>query len=182
MKIRELFYENEVIKWFGCPDAEVTGIAVDTRRLANSNVFVAIRGEKADGHNYITKAVENGATILVVEDIEKCGDYAANDAITIAVVENTKAALHNIVNRFWGSPAKDLKLIGVTATNGKTSTTTILEYVLRDLNMYEMQPYFYHYLLGAIYQEGMFEKYGHMVFFQSYTWVSVIIVFCVWSV
>lgn len=133
MNIKELFYENEVKQWFGYSEAEVTGIAVDTRRLANSNVFVAIRGEKADGHNYIAKAVENGANILIVEDTAKCGEYISNKKITIAVVENTKAALHNIVNRFWGSPAKNLKLIGVTATNGKTSTTTILEYILRKM-------------------------------------------------
>ena len=71
MNIKELFYENEVKQWFGYLEAEVTGIAVDTRRLANSNVFVAIRGEKADGHNYIAKAVENGANILIVEDPAK---------------------------------------------------------------------------------------------------------------
>lgn len=131
MKIRELFCDNEVQQWFGCPDAEVTGISVDTRRLDKSNVFVAICGEETDGHHYLAKAVENGANILIVENTEKCSEYVTNDAVTIAVVENTKVALHNIANRFWGNPAKDLKLIGVTGTNGKTSTTTILDYVLR---------------------------------------------------
>ena len=110
---------------------EITGINVDSRLIKNGNIFVAIDGYADDGHKYIDSAIQNGATVILVN---KNKMIESDKRITIIAVENTREVLPVIVNNFYNWPTKNFKLIGVTGTNGKTSITTMIKHIYRDLN------------------------------------------------
>jgi UDP-N-acetylmuramoyl-L-alanyl-D-glutamate--2,6-diaminopimelate ligase len=102
-------------------DRLVEGIAYDSRRVQKNGLFVALRGERFDGHQFIGKAIEKGASVIVAEREEK------NPRATCLVVENTRRALADLAATFYGMPARRLKLAGVTGTNGKTTTTFLIK-------------------------------------------------------
>ena len=98
---------------------EITGIAVDSRKVTAGNLFVCISGVAVDGHQFADTAIEKGAVAIVAEH-----------ALSVVVIENTRAALPKIMSAFSGHPEKTCRLIGVTGTNGKTSTTHFLKSIL----------------------------------------------------
>jgi len=100
----------------------VTGVQIDSRKISAGAIFVAIRGEKSDGHAFIEKAVELGATVIV------CEDFPAEfkEGITYIQVTNTHEAVAYIAHNFYGEPSRKIKLVGVTGTNGKTTIATVL--------------------------------------------------------
>ncbi|HXV13585.1 MAG TPA: Mur ligase family protein, partial [Candidatus Krumholzibacteria bacterium] len=103
----------------------VTGIAIDSRALRPGNVFVAVPGTASDGHDFIDDAVARGASAVVVE-------HACPSArVPAVVVANSAQALAVMASRFYGDPARDLFLCGVTGTNGKTSTTYLLRSIFQ---------------------------------------------------
>ena len=101
-------------------DLDIRGIANHTNHLGQGFLYVAIKGYITDGHLYIKKAIENGAVAIIVEEISQEFDIAQYK------VENSRIALSQISSEFYGHPSKDMRLIGVTATNGKTTTTYML--------------------------------------------------------
>jgi UDP-N-acetylmuramoyl-L-alanyl-D-glutamate--2,6-diaminopimelate ligase len=102
----------------------VSGIAVDSRRVRRGDLFVAVRGTASDGHHFLREAVENGAAAVLAErPVPGLG-------VPVVVVENSSRALALAASRYHGDPARDLRLCGVTGTNGKTSTTHILRSIL----------------------------------------------------
>jgi UDP-N-acetylmuramoyl-L-alanyl-D-glutamate--2,6-diaminopimelate ligase len=107
-------------------DAVIRGICHDSRRVAPGDLFVALRGSSADGHAYLAEAARLGAAALLVE--EAPADAPADRPV--AVVPDTRRALAPIAARFYGEPSDELTLIGVTGTNGKTSTTFLVESIL----------------------------------------------------
>jgi UDP-N-acetylmuramoyl-L-alanyl-D-glutamate--2,6-diaminopimelate ligase len=104
-------------------DRVVEGIAYDSRRVQKNFLFVALRGEKTDGHQFIDQAVEKGASVIVTEREEK------QARATCLVVENTRPALADLAAVFYERPARRLKLAAVTGTNGKTTTTFLIKHV-----------------------------------------------------
>ena len=104
-------------------DRAVDGIAYDSRRVQKNSLFVALRGEKSDGHQFIDQAIERGASVIVAERPEK------NARATYVVVENTRHALADLSAAFYGRPARQLKLAAVTGTNGKTTTTFLIKHI-----------------------------------------------------
>ncbi len=107
------------------PDASVTGIAYDSRKIAKGCLFAAIPGEHVDGHAFIGKAVEAGAgAVLAV----KRSDTTAPQII----VKDIRAALSKVSDTFYGSPSRRMTLVGVTGTNGKTTTTYLLESIFKE--------------------------------------------------
>ncbi|MEY2503001.1 MAG: UDP-N-acetylmuramoyl-L-alanyl-D-glutamate--2,6-diaminopimelate ligase [Verrucomicrobiota bacterium] len=107
----------------GPVDRVVESIAYDSRRVQRNGLFVALRGEKADGHQFIEQAVEKGATVIVTEH------EVQSARATCLVVENTRAALADLGATFYQHPDRRLKLAAVTGTNGKTTTTFLIKHI-----------------------------------------------------
>src|SRR5436853_5575874 len=105
-------------------DRVVESIAYDSRRVQRNGLFVALRGEKTDGHQFIEQAVEKGATVIVTEQ-----EVLQSPRATCVVVENTRTALADLAATFYGRPARRLKLAAVTGTNGKTTTTFLMKHI-----------------------------------------------------
>ncbi|MCI4648317.1 UDP-N-acetylmuramoyl-L-alanyl-D-glutamate--2,6-diaminopimelate ligase [Phaeodactylibacter sp.] len=101
---------------------EVESLQFDSRKVKRGDVFIAIRGTQVDGHDYIASAVEKGATAIIAETLpETLPDHLAS----VQVADSAKA-LGEMASLFYGEPSKQLKLVGVTGTNGKTTTVTLL--------------------------------------------------------
>src|SRR5256885_5686426 len=120
MQLKTLLAATPVREIIGPVDRAVESIAYDSRRVQRDGLFVAVRGEKSDGHDFIGQAVEKGATVIVAERAEY---PAAARRATCVVVENTRSAMADLSARFFNFPARKLKLAAVTGTNGKTTTT-----------------------------------------------------------
>jgi UDP-N-acetylmuramoyl-L-alanyl-D-glutamate--2,6-diaminopimelate ligase len=112
-------------------DLHIAGIQYNSTQVKTSDLFVAIRGTKSDGHKYIGEAIEKGAIAVVMEDDAAVPDsiFAHTGAAKI-VVPNSRRALAAIAANYYGYPAKKLSLIGVTGTNGKTTTTYLVKEML----------------------------------------------------
>jgi UDP-N-acetylmuramoyl-L-alanyl-D-glutamate--2,6-diaminopimelate ligase len=111
----------------GKDDPVVGGLVYDSRKVVPGSVFVALRGADVDGHQYLGQALGLGATAIVVEELPANFDPAMSAAL---VVEDTRRALAPLACRFYGNPAREIRLIGVTGTNGKTSTSYLVESML----------------------------------------------------
>jgi UDP-N-acetylmuramoyl-L-alanyl-D-glutamate--2,6-diaminopimelate ligase len=109
----------------GNPDVEITGLAYDSRRTKAGDLFFCIRGFKANGHSFAIQALTRGAAAFVVEE------WLPSVGATQVRVANSRAALADISCSFYNHPTKKLKLVGVTGTNGKTTTTFLIESILR---------------------------------------------------
>ncbi len=108
-------------------DPVVRGVTYDSRAVAPGDLFVALRGGSHDGHDYLDQAVELGAVALLVESLPE----GFGGEVAVATVPDTRRALAPVACAFYGHPSRELRLIGVTGTNGKTSTTSLVESMLR---------------------------------------------------
>lgn len=126
---------TEVIKGVGsgavgAANVEITGISCDSRKVRREGkggvIFVAVPGEHTDGHDYIKSAVESGAAAVLAE--------RATEGLSVpqVLVSDIRAALSKVSDNFWGRPSESLKVVGITGTNGKTTTTYLLESVLEE--------------------------------------------------
>jgi UDP-N-acetylmuramoyl-L-alanyl-D-glutamate--2,6-diaminopimelate ligase len=112
----------------GAHDVPIRGIAIDSRAVVPGDLFVAVRGAAADGHDHLAQALDLGAAALVVERIPAGVDLRGRPA---AVVRDARRSLAPLAAQFFGQPSEELSLVGVTGTNGKTSTTFLLESILQ---------------------------------------------------
>ena len=129
MVFSEMLKGLAVLEVKGCLDKEITGVNIDSRQIGQGQVFVAVKGTQVDGHRFIPKAIEQGATVVVCEDMPT----EVMDSVTYVRVENTEAAVGPIATAFYGHPTTRLKLVGVTGTNGKTTIATVLYNMFRRL-------------------------------------------------
>jgi UDP-N-acetylmuramoyl-L-alanyl-D-glutamate--2,6-diaminopimelate ligase len=118
-------------------ERDISGIAYDSRNVKNGYLFVAIKGEKVDGHDFIEDAGERGAVAVVCErNYAKCNlsqsemNEESNPGLSLIHVNNSRTALACIANNFYERPSEKLTLIGITGTNGKTTTTYLLKSIL----------------------------------------------------
>ncbi len=131
MKLRSLIEGLEGARAAGDLELEITGVQSDSRRVRRGDLFVAIRGEKADGRQYIANAISAGASAVV---FEAEGDMAP--ASTAAVrVPDARRALARLADRFHGSPSARLKMAGVTGTNGKTTVSCLIASILEQAGL-----------------------------------------------
>ncbi|RFB12577.1 UDP-N-acetylmuramoyl-L-alanyl-D-glutamate--2,6-diaminopimelate ligase [Bacillus sp. HNG] len=118
MQLQSILRNLDYTEIKGSLDVEVTSIAYDSREVTTNGVFVAISGFTVDGHDYIENAIKKGATVIIVER-----DIWLEDYVTIIKVSDTRLALARMSANFYDNPTEKLNLIGITGTNGKTSTT-----------------------------------------------------------
>jgi len=127
MKLDSLLDGLSILGVSGRKDIEVKGLTNDSRAVQEGYLFVAVRGHVQDGHRYLASAVKSGACAVVVEQAEKeFGD------VTVIRVPDTRLALPELAARFYGYPATGMRLIGITGTNGKTTTSYLLESIWRE--------------------------------------------------
>jgi len=129
MQLKTLLSATAVRQVIGTLDRAVENIAYDSRRVQRNGMFVALRGEKSDGHEFIGQAIEKGASVIAAEREEQ------NPRTTCLVVENTRTALADFAATFYGHPARKLKLAAVTGTNGKTTTTFLIKHICENAGL-----------------------------------------------
>ena len=122
MKLKELLKDIPVVAVVGSEDIEITGVNIDSRRIKEGHLFVAMKGTQVDGHKFMPKAVELGAKAVLCEDMPE----QKAEGVTYVQVESTEDAVGKVATTFHGNPSTKLKLVGVTGTNGKTTIATLL--------------------------------------------------------
>ena len=112
-------------------DVEIGGLQYDSRKIQQGDMFIAIKGVSTDGHNHIGDAVSSGARAVVMENDAQLPDsFFMHAGVVKIVVGNSRRALAVMSANYFGHPAKQLRLIGVTGTNGKTTTTYLIKQLL----------------------------------------------------
>ncbi|MDR2122801.1 MAG: UDP-N-acetylmuramoyl-L-alanyl-D-glutamate--2,6-diaminopimelate ligase [Flavobacteriaceae bacterium] len=123
MKIlSDILYKVSIKKVIGDVSSRVTDLSFDSRTIKPGYVFFAVKGHDLDGHKYISGAIDKGASVIICEDLP----VEQKENITYIQVENTSTAMGIIASNFYDNPSEKLNLIGITGTNGKTTTTTLL--------------------------------------------------------
>jgi len=129
MIITELVNRMPVLEIHGDNNREVTELVIDSRKVTENSLYIAMRGTVVDGHSFIASAIEKGASAIVCEEFPET--LAEN--VTYVKVKDSSKALGHLASNFYGNPSHKLKLIGVTGTNGKTSVSTLLFDVFKNL-------------------------------------------------
>ncbi|MDN5201434.1 UDP-N-acetylmuramoyl-L-alanyl-D-glutamate--2,6-diaminopimelate ligase [Fulvivirgaceae bacterium BMA10] len=120
--LRDILYKVSLISVSGNTDLEIHNVQFDSRKVEPNSLFVAVVGTQVDGHQFINSAVEKGATAIVCEKLPK----QFPDNVTFIEVADSGTALGRIASNFYGNPSSKLKLVGVTGTNGKTTTVVLM--------------------------------------------------------
>ena len=123
MKLAELIGGLEAVTVVGEADVEIAALAYDSRKVEAGTLFFCVRGEKVDGHGFAAAVVEAGAVALVVEE-------ELPVEVPQVVVPSARAAMAPLAARFWGDPTAELKVVGITGTNGKTTTAFLVREIL----------------------------------------------------
>jgi len=118
----------ETLETIGDTDVNISYISIDSRDMQDGGLYIAIPGDTVDGHTYINGAIENGAIAVVCQNIPEKKD----DSVTYISTVDTRVATGHIASAFYGNPSAEITLVGITGTNGKT-TTAILTYQLLQL-------------------------------------------------
>ena len=129
MILEKVIAGSGVIGIEGNPHAEISSVCNDSRKVAHGSLFIAVKGFASDGHTYIATAIGKGACAIVCEDMDMARSQAAQagaEGITLVQVESSRHALAIIAANFYDNPSEKLTLVGITGTNGKTTTVTLL--------------------------------------------------------
>ena len=130
MKLKDIIQNCGVISVQGDPDLEITSLTNDSRRVQPGSLFIAVNGCGNDGRQYIANAIEAGAAAVLFEEPEGCdrpGD------VSVVIVKDSRKAVAMAADAFYGHPSGKLGLVGITGTNGKTTTVTLLYHMFRQL-------------------------------------------------
>ena len=127
MRLSELLKYVKPICIIGDENTDITGVNIDSRKIEQGHLFVAIKGTLTDGHKFIPKALELGASAILCEDLPE----ERTEGVTYIQVTSTESAVGPVATVFFGEPSKKLKLVGVTGTNGKTTIATLLYNMFR---------------------------------------------------
>ena len=109
---------------------EIKGIEYDSRKIEKDFVFVAMTGSAVDGHDFIQKAIDSGAKMIVCEKDVNVKEYRNADSVTFVQVEDIRKKLGIIASNYYDYPQNKIKIVGITGTNGKTTSSFILENIL----------------------------------------------------
>lgn len=128
MKLSKLLKNVKPIAVHGDIDIDIKGVNIDSRKIENGHLFIAMKGTQVDGHKFIDKAIALGATAILLEDMPE----TLEDKVTYVQVKSTEEDAGKVATLFYGDPSKKLKLVGVTGTNGKTTIATLLYEMFRE--------------------------------------------------
>ncbi|MDD5350454.1 MAG: Mur ligase domain-containing protein, partial [Chthoniobacteraceae bacterium] len=124
MQLKALLSKIPAVLTIGTTEREIASLCYDSRRAQKNSLFVALRGEKSDGNQFIESAIERGAVAIVTEEAQ-----AQQPRATMIVVPSARNALADLAAEFYGRPSLGLKVAGVTGTNGKTTTAFLLKHL-----------------------------------------------------
>lgn len=127
--LKDLLYGISLERVEGSTSTTVTSIAFDSRKVSEGSMFIAIRGVQVDGHDFIGIAVENGASVIVVEEIPAL----LKPGVVYVQTRCTREALSMIAANYYDNPSKDMRVVGVTGTNGKTTVAMLLYQLFTEL-------------------------------------------------
>ena len=127
MKLEELLKHIQVSEIVGSQQVEITGVNMDSRLVQSGHLFIAVKGTQADGHSYISKAIEKGAVAILCETIPS----ERLKEVTYICVQDSEDAVGKVATAFYDDPTSKLELVGVTGTNGKTTIATLLYNMFR---------------------------------------------------
>jgi UDP-N-acetylmuramoyl-L-alanyl-D-glutamate--2,6-diaminopimelate ligase len=128
-KLSDILSKELILEIQGDNNVPISGLTFDSRAVAQGNLFFAIRGALADGHKYIDSAITKGATAIVCEEFPQ----TLNPEVTYIKVSNSSEVMGKVAASFFNHPAKRIKLVGITGTNGKTTTVTLLFRLINSL-------------------------------------------------
>lgn len=120
MELSRLIKDLDILELTGKADPVINAICFDSRKVREGDLFVAVRGTRVDGHSYIASALESGAAAIV------CEEAGVAEGVPVVLVKDARLALSALAACFYGHPSRELSLVGVTGTNGKTTIATLL--------------------------------------------------------
>ena len=121
MKLNEVLSKVKSADIIGDASVDITGVNIDSRRIKPGHLFVAVRGTQVDGHSFIPKAIAQGAVAVLCEEVPS----ARCEVVTYVKVASTEEAVGPVATKFYGDPSTKQQLVGVTGTNGKTTSATL---------------------------------------------------------
>lgn len=127
--LKDLLYKVSLLSTSGDMNREIANITFDSRTVGEGSMFVAVRGTQTDGHRFIPGAIDDGAIVIVCEELP----LELIEGITYIAVKDSSEALGMIASNYYGNPSEKIQLVGVTGTNGKTTVTTLLFNLFRSL-------------------------------------------------
>lgn len=127
--LKDILAQVDVKQLKGSPEVEVGHLTIDSRKASEGVAFIAMRGTAVDGHQFIAKAVEQGTSVIVCEELPAVW----SEQVTYVVVKDTAKAAGQMAAAFYGYPSRNMKVVGVTGTNGKTTVATLLFKLFKDL-------------------------------------------------
>ena len=130
MELKKMLVGLEGLKVKGNLDKEIEGLESNSKNVKKGYLFVAIKGFSTDGHQYVESAIENGATAIMIEEGCDLKKLKIPEDITVIMAKNTREGLAITASNFYGNPSRKFKLIGVTGTKGKTTTTFMIKEIL----------------------------------------------------
>ena len=133
MKLNDIIKDCGAVSVKGDTGTEITSVCSDSRKVVAGAMFIAVKGFASDGHAFIGSAIEKGAAAVVYEEDNDIAAAAGGKDVVFVKVESSRHALAIIASNFYGRPSEQLTLVGITGTNGKTTTVTLLYHLFTGL-------------------------------------------------